>query len=72
METVYRCCCGIDVHKKLIVACLKEGGRQELREFGTMTGEIKEGPISVFGNTASMAAEKGVSQILCNRAKQCK
>lgn len=38
METVYRCCCGIDVHKKLIVACLKKGGRQELREFGTMTG----------------------------------
>lgn len=42
MEVVYRCCCGIDVHKKLIVACLKKGGRQELREFGTMTGEIKE------------------------------
>lgn len=42
MEAVYRCCYGIDVHKKLIVACLKEGGRQELREFGTMTGEIKE------------------------------
>ena len=41
MEVVYRCCCGIDVHKNLIVACLREGGRQELREFGTMTGEIK-------------------------------
>ena len=42
MEAVYRCCCGIDVHKKLIVACLKNGVRQELREFGTMTSEIKE------------------------------
>ena len=41
MEVVYRCCCGIDVHKKLIVACLNEGGRQELREFGTATSEIK-------------------------------
>ena len=41
MEVVYRCCCGIDVHKNLIVACLRKGGRQELREFGTMTGEIK-------------------------------
>ena len=41
MEVVYRCCCGIDVHKNLIVACLREGGRQKLREFGTMTGEIK-------------------------------
>ena len=42
MKAVYRCCCGIDVHKKLIVACLKKGGRQEVREFGTMTGEIRE------------------------------
>ena len=41
MEVVYRCCCGIDVHKKLIVACLNDGGRQELREFGTATSEIK-------------------------------
>ena len=41
MEVVYRCCCGIDVHKKLIVACLNKGGRQELREFGTATSEIK-------------------------------
>ena len=30
------------MHKKLIVACLKKGGRQEVREFGTMTGEIKK------------------------------
>ena len=29
------------MHKKLIVACLNEGGRQELREFGTATSEIK-------------------------------
>lgn len=42
MDVIYRCCCGIDVHKKLIVACLRKGGRSELREFGTMTGEIKE------------------------------
>lgn len=41
MEVVYRCCCGIDVHKKIIVACLNHGGEQSLREFGTTTGEIK-------------------------------
>ena len=41
MEVVYRCCCGIDVHKKVIVACLANGGEQELREFGTTTSEIK-------------------------------
>ena len=41
MEVVYRCCCGIDVHKKIIVACLNQGGEQCLREFGTTTSEIK-------------------------------
>ena len=41
MEVVYRCCCGIDVHKKVIIACLVNGGEQELREFGTTTSEIK-------------------------------
>ena len=41
VEVVYRCCCGIDVHKKVIVACLVNGGKQELREFGTTTSEIK-------------------------------
>ena len=41
MEVVYRCCCGIDVHKKIIVACLDQGGEQSLREFGTTTSEIK-------------------------------
>ena len=41
MEVVYRCCCGIDVHKKMIVACLDEGGKRELREFGTTTSAIK-------------------------------
>ena len=30
-----------DVHKEVIVACLVNGGEQELREFGTTTGEIK-------------------------------
>lgn len=32
MEIVYRCCCGIDIHKSLIVACLRTGSKQELRE----------------------------------------
>jgi len=42
MKIVYRRCCGIDVHKKLIVACLDKGGKQELREFGTTTVEIRK------------------------------
>ena len=42
MDVVYRRCCGIDVHKKMIVACLMNGAKRELREFGTTTGELKE------------------------------
>lgn len=42
MEIVYRCCCGIDVHKKMIVACLNQAGKQELRTYGTATSDIKE------------------------------
>jgi len=41
MEVVWRRCCGIDVHKKIIVACLNINGKREVREYGTMTGEIK-------------------------------
>lgn len=43
MEVVYERCCGIDVHKKIIVACFKVAGkRQQLKEFGTMTQDIKD------------------------------
>ena len=42
MEVVYRCCCGIDVHKRAITACLNKGGKREVREFGTMTDELRE------------------------------
>ena len=40
MERVYDICCGIDVHKKLIVACLRKGNRQETRDFGATTREL--------------------------------
>lgn len=41
---VYEVCCGLDVHKKTVVGCLRrtEGGRrvEEVRTFGTMTREL--------------------------------
>ena len=40
MKKVYDNCCGIDVHKKLIVACFKQGSKQEVREFGATTREL--------------------------------
>lgn len=42
MQNVYERCCGIDVHKKLIVACFRNGTKAELRKFNTVTSEIKE------------------------------
>lgn len=45
MEVVYRRCCGLDVHKKMVVACLlsldERGQRQkEVRVFTTMTQDL--------------------------------
>jgi len=45
MQVVYECCCGLDVHKTKVVACLitsGKGGRppKEIRTFGTTTGEL--------------------------------
>src|SRR5213593_1423759 len=45
MEQVYERCCGLDVHKDTVVACLRvpgEGVRrhQEVRTFGTTTAEL--------------------------------
>jgi transposase len=45
MDVLYRCCCGVDVHKASVVACLIRPGRgetlsKEVRTFGTMTNDL--------------------------------
>ena len=45
MRVIYERCCGLDIHKKTVVACLLTPGadgqpRKELRTFGTMTDEL--------------------------------
>jgi transposase len=41
MEVLYERCCGLDIHKKKIVACIITGrGKSEIRTFGTMTDDI--------------------------------
>lgn len=43
MEVLYRCCCGLDVHKKSITACVlwSDGKkRKEKRRFGTFTEDL--------------------------------
>jgi transposase len=44
MEVVYPRCCGLDVHKKVVVACCIISGpsraQKEVRQFGTMTEDL--------------------------------
>ncbi len=45
MEVVYERCCGLDIHKKVVVGCLITPGadrrpQKEIRSFGTMTDDL--------------------------------
>jgi transposase len=42
MQVLYERCCGIDVHKKMLAVCFKTGKKQELREYGTHTKDLRE------------------------------
>ena len=47
MEVVYEYCCGLDIHKKTVVACVVVPGpgkqaRKEIRTFNTMTADLLE------------------------------
>jgi len=52
----YERCAGIDVHKKLLVVCLRIGRKTESREYGTTTGEIREIVRWLKENGCQMAA----------------
>ena len=41
MKVTHEICCGIDVHAKMLVACLlPANGEQEIRTFSTMTDDL--------------------------------
>jgi len=42
MNVIYERCCGMDVHKNTIVACLLIGRKKEIRSFSTMTSSLLE------------------------------
>lgn len=56
MEKIYDKCCGIDVHKKLMVVCFIHGREQEIREFGASTRELLEMAQWLSDNGCEMAA----------------
>ena len=41
MEVVHKRCCGLDVHKKKVVACVLTPEGKEIRTFGTMTEDLQ-------------------------------
>ncbi len=42
MDVVYERCCGLDVHKKMVVACVLTPESKEIRTFSTMTEDLLE------------------------------
>lgn len=42
IDVVYEHCAGVDVHKAKITVCQLIGKQKEIREFGTMTGDLLE------------------------------
>ncbi len=60
MDILYRCCAGLDVHKKTVVACVRRvdaagPARQEIRTFGTMTCDLLA--------LSDWLAERGVERV---------
>ncbi len=42
MEVIYPRCCGLDIHKKIVAACVTSPEGRETRTFTTMTGDLLE------------------------------
>ena len=55
-DVIYERCAGIDVHKRMIVVCLRIGRKTELRTFGTLTHELREMTAWLKGSGCQMAA----------------
>ena len=55
-DVIYERCAGIDVHKKLIVVALRIGRKVQVREFGTLTHELREMTAWLKGEGCQMAA----------------
>lgn len=56
MEAVFERCCGVDVHKKFIVACLRVGRKHEIKEYGTSSKDLREMANWLLENDCQMTA----------------
>jgi transposase len=55
-EVYYRRCAGIDVHKKVLVVCLRIDRKSEVRSFGTLTHELRNMVAWLKDNGCQMVA----------------
>ena len=55
-EIIYERCAGIDVHKKMIMVCLRIGRKTQVKEFGTLTSELREMAAWLKENDVQMVA----------------
>jgi len=55
-DVIYERCAGIDVHKRMIAVCLRIGTKTQIREFGTLTHELREMTAWLKENGCQMAA----------------
>lgn len=56
MNVIYKSCCGIDVHKMKLVACLKKGKKQTIKEFSAESKDIRELSDWLIKNKCEMVA----------------
>ena len=56
MEVYYERCCGIDVHKKILVACFRIGEKQETKSFGSSTSDLRAMADWLLENDCQMVA----------------
>ena len=56
MEVVYGICGGVDVHKKLLVICLRSGRKTEVRNYGTTTQDLFDAANWLKNNSCEMVA----------------
>jgi transposase len=40
LEVLHEICCGLDIHKQTVAACLRRGRKSEVKTFGTSTREL--------------------------------
>ena len=56
VELFYERCCGLDVHKKLITACFRDGSKKTFSEFGTTSKELRRLAAWLMERGCEMAA----------------